>query len=123
MRCIYCEHKTEVKDSRLHSDNTIRRRRRCLRPKCGKSFSTSETIWVRKSWDVSHTVDPIDPRKPLRKRYAKKQDKMIPSRTSVNDLPVHAPIRKKKEKKEIDWKWAADNMTDEELENFIHENA
>jgi len=71
---------------------------------------------VKKSWDVSHSVDPTDPKKPLRKRYAKKQTKVI-------DLPVHAPIRKKKEKKEIDWKWAAENMTDEELENFIHENA
>ena len=122
MRCIYCEHKTEVKDSRLHSDNTIRRRRRCLRPKCGKSFSTSEKLWVKKSWDISHTVDPIDPKTPLREKYSKKQDKMILSKTSVIDLPVQAPIRKAKEKKEIDWQWAAENLSDEELEELIHDH-
>ena len=116
MRCIYCEHRTEVKDSRLQSDNTIRRRRRCLHPECGKSFSTSEKIWVKKSWGVSHTVDPMDPKTPLREKYSKK-------RAEVIDLPVHAPIRKAKEKKEIDWRWAAENLSDEELEELIHDDA
>jgi len=82
----------------LHRDNTIRRRRACI--KCGYRFSTSEDLWQ-------------DP---------KKQAKTILSRTSVHDLPVHAPVRRVKQKKEIDWQWAAENMTDEELEELIHDH-
>ena len=44
MRCIYCGHEeSKVLDSRSAEDtNSIRRRRECL--KCGKRFTTYETI-------------------------------------------------------------------------------
>jgi transcriptional regulator NrdR family protein len=69
-------------------------RRRRACIKCGYRFSTSEDVWLN----------------------PKKQTKVI-------DLPVHAPIRKAEQKKEIDWQWAAENMSDEELEELIHDNA
>ena len=44
MRCIYCNYKdSKVVDSRyMENNNTIRRRRECLNPECGKRFNTFE---------------------------------------------------------------------------------
>lgn len=46
MRCIYCNYKdSKVVDSRYMEDNnTIRRRRECLNPECGKRFNTFERV-------------------------------------------------------------------------------
>ena len=43
MICIYCRHdETKVTDSRAHDTFVIRRRRECL--KCGRRFTTHETV-------------------------------------------------------------------------------
>lgn len=42
MQCPYCHHETKVVDTRESNENTIRRRRECL--KCKKRFTTYERI-------------------------------------------------------------------------------
>ena len=46
MKCIFCGHtESKVNDSRDTSDfSAIRRRRECQNPKCGKRFTTFETV-------------------------------------------------------------------------------
>lgn len=46
MKCVYCGYSdSKVIDSRFNEDtNSIRRRRECLNPECGKRFNTYETV-------------------------------------------------------------------------------
>ena len=46
MKCIYCGYSdSKVIDSRYNEEaNSIRRRRECLNPDCGKRFNTYETV-------------------------------------------------------------------------------
>ena len=46
MKCVFCGYSdSKVIDSRYSEDtNSIRRRRECLNPECGKRFNTYETV-------------------------------------------------------------------------------
>ena len=50
MDCIHCKYPdSRVVETRQHDDNTIRRRRECI--KCGKRFTTQEHIPDRRPND------------------------------------------------------------------------
>jgi transcriptional regulator NrdR family protein len=47
MLCPKCQGDTEVLDTRLRGDNSIRRRRQCTSATCGERFTTTECIVTR----------------------------------------------------------------------------
>ena len=104
MKCTKCSKDTTVKDSRLHHDNTIRRRRACFQ--CGYRFSTSEDLFI-----------PM----PIAKGPASLKLKVV---TEYRQKFVPKPPVKPAElhhKEDIEPSFATENLTDEELEAMIYD--
>jgi hypothetical protein len=103
LQCTKCSSDTIVKDSRLHDNNTIRRRRACIA--CGYRFSTSEELFI-----------PM----PLKKGPLPKLKVKAEYRQKVNTKPPVKPAELH-HKEDLEPSFATENLTDEELEAMIYD--
>ena len=103
MKCTKCSKDTTVKDSRLHHDNTIRRRRACLA--CVYRFSTSEELFI-----------PM----PLKKGPLPALKVKTEYRQKVTTKP---PVRPAEllHKEDLEPSFGSENLSDEELEAMIYD--
>ena len=101
MKCIKCSKDTIVKDSRLHDNNTSRRRRACLA--CGYRFSTSEELFI-----------PM----PLKKGPLPKLKVKTEYRQKVTTKPHKKPAELH-QIEDLEPSFASENLSDEELEAMI----
>ena len=104
MLCTKCSSETSVKDSRLHDNNTIRRRRACL--KCGYRFSTSEELFI----PMPIAKGPAPLKMKVKTEY---RQKFVP-KPPVKPAELH-------HKEDIEPSFATENLSDEELEAMIFE--
>ena len=106
MQCTKCFSDTTVKDSRLHENNTIRRRRACIQ--CGYRFSTSEELFI-----------PMPLKKgPLPKLKVKTEYRQKLSHKKWNMKPLVKPAELH-HLEDLEPSFATENLTDEELEAMI----
>jgi len=119
MKCIYCGHlESKVNDSRLTDDgSSIRRRRECL--KCGKRFTTYETvetspILVIKSDGTRETFNPEKVKSGIIKACEKRPVTMSQIDQVVDNIvkTVHNSLNSEVKSKEIG------EMVMEELKNL-----
>ena len=94
MKCPKCKNKTETKDSRLQSDNSVRRRRVCR--VCGHTVRTTE-IEIENNFLTGSMY--LIRKANAQKKYTKPQKKILKKRQETVDF---------------------DKMTDEELEAWIY---
>lgn len=104
MRCTKCKGETQVKDSRLHPNNTTRRRRACV--KCGYRFSTSEVLFVPQDIKNTPQHSAVTNNSNYRQQY--------------NVQPPGIKPKAMHHREDFEPSFESENMTDEELEAAIY---
>lgn len=107
MQCIKCSSETVVKDSRLHKNNSIRRRRACIA--CDHRFSTSEDLFI----PMPLKPGPA-PKLKIKTEYRQKITTKITTKPPVKPTELH-------HREDLEPSFASENLTDEELEAMIYD--